>query len=111
MNRAMDETNRRRVIQEAYNLANGITPQTILKPIDALLLEMTQLDYYDLPAVAEEIEEYHSSAEIESEVKKLQSLMKTAAEKFEFEKAAKYRDQIQKLQKIQLELGGDPDAD
>ncbi len=111
MNRAIDETNRRRKIQEAYNRANGITPQTILKPVDALLLEMTQLDYYDLPAVAEDIEEYQSSAEIESEVKRLQSLMKSAAEKFEFEKAAKYRDQIQKLQKIQLELGGDPDAD
>jgi excinuclease ABC subunit B len=107
MERAIGETNRRRVIQEEYNRANGITPQTILKPVDATLLEMTQLDYYDIPAVAEDGVEYQSSAEIESEVKRLQSLMKSAAEKFEFEKAAEYRDQIQKLQNIQLEFGGD----
>jgi excinuclease ABC subunit B len=107
MERAIGETNRRRVIQEEYNRANEITPQTILKPVDATLLEMTQLDYYDIPAVAEDSVEYRSSAEIESEVKRLQGLMKSAAEKFEFEKAAEYRDQIQKLQKIQLEFGGD----
>jgi excinuclease ABC subunit B len=107
MERAIGETNRRRVIQEEYNRTNGITPQTILKPVDATLLEMTQLDYYDIPAVAEDSVKYRSSAEIESEVRRLQGLMKSAAEKFEFEKAAEYRDQIQKLQKIQLEFGGD----
>jgi excinuclease ABC subunit B len=107
MERAIGETNRRRVIQEEYNRANGITPQTILKPVDATLLEMTQLDYYAIPAVAEDSVEYRSSAEIESEIKRFQGLMKSAAEKFEFEKAAEYRDQIQKLQKIQLEFGGD----
>jgi excinuclease ABC subunit B len=110
MDRALDETRRRRRIQEEFNRLNDITPESILKPVDATLLEMAQLDYYDIPEIAEELESYRSSEEIETEVKRLQDLMKAAAEKFEFEQAAEYRDQIQKLQSIQLDLGGTVDA-
>jgi excinuclease ABC subunit B len=58
MSRAIMETTRRRGLQLEFNLEHGITPQTILKPIDSTLLEMAGLDYYDLPFVSEELEEY-----------------------------------------------------
>ncbi|MDA2938870.1 excinuclease ABC subunit UvrB, partial [Acidobacteria bacterium AH-259-A15] len=91
---AIDETQRRRKVQEEYNEQNNITPQTILKPVDTTLLQMTQLDYYEVPMVAEEVEQYSSPEEIKQEMQELESEMKKAAQRLEFEKAAKYRDKI-----------------
>ena len=105
MSTAMEETGRRREIQREYNQQNGITPQTILKPVDANFLEMTQLDYYQVPAVAEEIEEYSSAEDIKEGMTKLETQMRAAAEHFEFEKAAEYRDKIKRLKEIDLQLG------
>jgi excinuclease ABC subunit B len=109
MKRAIEETNRRRTIQEEYNEDHGITPQSILKPVDSTLLEMTGLDYYEVPLVAEAIEEYGSAKEIEVEVERLRSEMKAQAEKFKFENAAKLRDKIKALEQIQLKFGGSQD--
>lgn len=106
MKRALDETQRRRQIQDEFNREHGITPQTILKPIDTTLLQMTQLDYYDVPAVAEEVEEYGSVNQIDEEIEKLREEMKKAAEKFEFEKAAALRDRVQELVDLKLQVGG-----
>ena len=102
---AIEETERRRKIQKEYNQQNGITPETIRKPIDATLLQMTQLDYYETPLVAEELEEYSSAEEIREEMAKLETQMKTAAQHFDFEKAAEYRDRIKRLKELDLQLG------
>ncbi len=105
MSTAIEETRRRREIQQEYNQQNGITPQTILKPVDDTFLQMTQLDYSQVSNVAEEIEEYSSAEEIRAEMTKLETKMKAAAERFEFEKAAEYRDKIKRLKEIDLQLG------
>jgi len=105
MSRAIEETRRRREIQQEYNQQNGITPQTILKPVDNSFLQMTQLDYSQVSVVAEEIEEYSSAEEIRAEMTKLETQMRATAERFEFEKAAEYRDKIKRLKEIDLQLG------
>ncbi len=105
MSTAMEETRRRQEIQREYNQQNGITPQTIFKPVDGTLMQMAQLDYYQVPLVAEEIEEYSSAEEIREEMTKLETQMRAAAERFEFEKAAEYRDKIKRLKEIDLQLG------
>jgi excinuclease ABC subunit B len=110
MQRAIDETRRRRKVQEEYNRKHGITPRTILKPVDTSLLEMVQMDYYEVPVVAEELERYSSPEELEQEIESLRTQMKAAAQRFEFEQAAALRDRIKELQRKQLELGG-VDAD
>ncbi len=106
MQRAIDETSRRRQLQQRYNQEQGITPQSILKPIDAALLEMTQLDYYEVPLVADKLDTYTSAIQIEEEIQSLDRKMKAAAEKFEFEQAAQYRDRIKELKELQLSLAG-----
>ena len=105
MSKAIEETRRRREIQQEYNQQNGITPQTILKPVDDSFLQMTQLDYSQVSLVAEEIEEYSSAEEIRAEMTRLETQMRAAAERFEFEKAAEYRDKIKRLKEIDLQLG------
>ncbi len=105
MSRAIEETRRRRDIQQEYNQQNGITPQTILKPVDDSFLQMTQLDYSQVSLVAEEIEEYSSAEEIRAEMTQLETQMRAAAERFEFEKAAEYRDKIKRLKEFDLQLG------
>jgi excinuclease ABC subunit B len=105
MSRAIEETRRRRDIQQEYNQQNGITPQTILKPVDDTFLQMTQLDYSQVSVVAEELEEYSSAEEIRAEMTKLETQMRASAERFEFEKAAEYRDKIKRLKEIDLQLG------
>jgi excinuclease ABC subunit B len=102
---AIRETERRREIQLRYNEENGITPQSILKPIDAHLLEMTRLDYYEIPVVAEEVEQYHSVDQIDKEIRQLEAKMRKAAQRFEFEKAAGFRDRIRELKEIEIKLG------
>ena len=105
MTTALEETERRRIIQQQYNEQNGITPTTILKPINRNFLEMTRLDYYEATAIAEDIEHYSSAEEIRQEFEKLEAQMKEAAQKFEFEKAAEFRDKIKHLKEIDLQLG------
>jgi excinuclease ABC subunit B len=105
MSQAIEETQRRRQMQEQFNQEHGITPQTILKPIDLSLLEMAELDYHELPGVAEEIDRYSSPDQIRTEIEKLETLMKEAAEEFRFERAAEYRDRIKRLREIDLQIG------
>jgi len=105
MSQAIEETQRRRQVQEQFNQEHGITPQTILKPIDLSLLEMAELDYHELPGVAEEIDRYSSPDQIKTEIEKLETLMKEAAEEFRFERAAEYRDRIKRLREIDLQIG------
>lgn len=106
MQRALDETARRRALQERFNAEHDITPTSILKPVDSSLLEMVRLDYYEVPAVAEEIASYSSREDLEREIEELREKMKNAAENFEFEKAAEFRDRVKHLQQLELDYGG-----
>ena len=110
MRRAIDETRRRRDLQREFNDEHGITPESIVKPVDATLLEMTRLDYYEVPLVAEEVDQYGSPQEIEEEILRLSDDMKKAAQEFEFEKAAQLRDRIKLLRETHLQLAGDVQA-
>ncbi len=98
MKKAMDETNRRRAIQEAYNVANGITPESIIRPLSMSLASIVAADYTDLTSMeADGVPEFKSQEEVDTYIAKLESDMREAAKRFEFEKAAKLRDTIKEL--------------
>src|SRR5271169_831771 len=98
MKKALDETNRRRAIQQAYNEENGITPESIIRPLDMTLVAIVGADYTDLTgSEAEGMPEFKSQEELDSYIGKLESDMREAAKRFEFEKAAKLRDTIKEL--------------
>jgi len=98
MKKAMDETNRRRAIQEAYNQANGITPESIVRPLEMSLASIIEADYADLGAnEAQGVPEFKSQEELDAYIAKLETDMREAAKRFEFEKAAKLRDVIREL--------------
>jgi excinuclease ABC subunit B len=98
MKKAMGETDRRRAIQEAYNQANGITPESIIRPLDMSLARIIEADYTDLTGdEAEGMPEFKTQEELDAYIVKLESDMREAAKRFEFEKAAKLRDTIKEL--------------
>jgi len=97
MKKAMDETNRRRAIQEAYNVANGITPESIVRPLDMSLAGVIDADYTDLAMESEGMPEFKSQEELDAYIARLENEMREAAKRFEFEKAAKLRDTIKEL--------------
>jgi excinuclease ABC subunit B len=98
MKRAIDETSRRRAIQTAYNDANGITPESIVRPLDMTLAAIVAADYADLTASESEgMPEFKSQDEVDTYIGKLEIDMREAAKRFEFEKAAKLRDTIKEL--------------
>jgi excinuclease ABC subunit B len=105
--RAIEETNRRRGLQEAYNAAHGITPQTIQKTIDEVLSSVYERDYFDYTRLAEDKDFVLSPQERKKRIDQLEKLMKEAAKALEFEKAARYRDEVKKLKKSELELTAD----
>ncbi|MFN8009355.1 MAG: excinuclease ABC subunit UvrB [Terriglobia bacterium] len=100
---AMGETSRRREKQVRYNQENGITPESIVKPIDTSLVAMTEADYVDLPPVEEELD-FNSPQELEAHILKLQKEMREVAKNFEFEKAARLRDKIKLLKQKEMEF-------
>ena len=98
MRRAIDETNRRRAIQTAYNEENGITPQSIIRSVDMALASVLQADYADFTAAeADGLPEFKSQHELDAYAAKLEVEMREYAKKFEFEKAAKVRDTVKEL--------------
>ncbi|MGA2019114.1 MAG: excinuclease ABC subunit UvrB [Candidatus Sulfotelmatobacter sp.] len=98
MKRAIDETLRRREIQTVYNLENGITPESIVRPLDMTLAGIIAADYTDLTGgESEGMPEFKSQEELDGYIGKLESDMREAAKRFEFEKAAKLRDTIKEL--------------
>jgi excinuclease ABC subunit B len=104
MRTSIDETDRRRQLQKDYNLAHGITPQSVRKKLGAVLQSVEEHDYYAVPLVAENLEEYARVKDIPKEVKKLRKEMLAAAKKLEFEKAVELRDRIKKLEEMELAL-------
>jgi len=103
MKRAIGETERRRGIQEIFNRENGITPQTIVKPIEATLITASEADYFKVPSEVEDIEDY-SPANIEATIARLEVEMRGAAKRFEFERAAELRDRIKVLRERELQV-------
>jgi len=101
MNEAIDETNRRRAKQVAYNKENNITPMSIIKSVDMELARIVEADYVTVPvddasldAAAANIKNEKQLAEM---LQQLETQMREAAKKFEFEKAAQLRDRIRSL--------------
>jgi excinuclease ABC subunit B len=106
MRKAIGETDRRRAIQEAYNLEHGITPASIIKSIDAVMSSVYERDYVTIGMSADEGEQFTTQAELDAHVAGLQLQMKAAAVNLEFEKAATLRDRIRQLQSRELGLAG-----
>ena len=106
MRRAIGETDRRRALQRAYNEENGITPQSIVSQVDMGLAQILKAEYGE---VTEEetagIPEFASQAEVDQYIAKLETEMREAAKKFEFEKAAKLRDTIKELRDKEFLFG------
>jgi excinuclease ABC subunit B len=105
MRRAIDETERRRVTQRAYNDEHGITPESILRPIDMSLAQILKAEYADLTEQDETTPEFHSQQELNAYVANVESDMREAAKKFEFEKAAKLRDRVKELKTKEFLFG------
>jgi len=105
MKGAIEETGRRRKIQQDYNAANGITPLTIIKGIDEVMTSVYERDYLDYTRISEDKDIYLSPHKRKKRMDELGKLMKEAAAALEFEKAAAYRDELVKLKKRELELG------
>src|SRR5213596_2071152 len=95
---ALSETNRRRAKQMTFNEENGITPESIVKPLEMTLAGIIDADYADLTGgEVEGVPEFNSQEELDAYIAKLESDMREAAKRFEFEKAAKLRDTIKEL--------------
>jgi excinuclease ABC subunit B len=104
MRACINETDRRRALQEAYNREHGITPQSIVKQIDDVMSSVYERDYVT-PAVARDgIERFRSQAELDAHIAGLQEAMKGAAVNLDFEKAAALRDEIKRLKSPELGL-------
>lgn len=102
MQKAINETERRRKLQSAYNKKMKITPETVKSQIKDILGSIYEADYYAVPAAAEERAGYDLS---EDTLKRLETEMKDAAKKLEFEKAAQIRDKIKALRERMLGVG------
>jgi excinuclease ABC subunit B len=101
MRRALGETERRRVKQIAYNLEHGITPQSIIKPIEATLVTAYEADYFKVPVNLEAYDEY-GPEKLKETIAQLEYEMRAAAKDFKFEQAAELRDKIKYLREREL---------
>src|SRR5205085_5770642 len=106
MNQAIDETNRRRAKQVAFNKENNITPMSIVKAVDMELARIVEADYVSVPvddasldAAAAQIRNEQQLAQL---LQQLEKQMREAAKKFEFERAAQLRDRIRSLKQKDL---------
>ena len=95
--RAIDETDRRRAIQVAYNQEHNITPESIIRPRSMSLAGIAESDYVDMTQEAEGMPEFKTQEELDAYIEGMESDMREAAKRFEFEKAAKLRDAVREL--------------
>src|ERR1039457_400861 len=106
MRRAIDETDRRRTVHRAYNEEHDLTPQSIISQVDMGLAQIMKAEYGE---VAEEevagLPELTSQADLDAYIAKLETEMRAAARKFEFEKAARLRDSIKELREKEFLFG------
>ncbi len=97
MKRAIDETNRRREIQQRFNAENNITPESIVKPVDMTLVAIAEADYVKVPEVEIEETVIEDPEKLAEMITRLEAEMRDAAKKFEFERAAELRDKAREL--------------
>ena len=102
MENAIGETTRRREVQEEYNTEHGITPTTIVKSIDALLVTAYEADYFKVPLDLDKFEEY-SPKQLKETISQLEADMRHAAKEMKFEQAAEIRDRLKYLRERELE--------
>jgi len=106
MNEAISETNRRRAKQVSYNAENNITPQSIVKGVDMELAHIVEADYVTVPLDTAELDAAAAAVKSEQQLAELlaqlETQMREAAKKFEFEKAAQFRDRIRSLKQQDL---------
>ncbi|TCP62316.1 excinuclease ABC subunit B [Rhodovulum bhavnagarense] len=107
MERAMRETERRREKQIAYNEEHGITPETVRKNVDDILAGLYQGDT-DMARVTAQIDKPMHGANLEAHLDGLRAEMRKAAENLEFEEAARLRDEIKRLEAVDLAIADDP---
>jgi len=105
MHRTIEETERRRMLQEHYNMENSITPATVRSSIKDILSSVYEKDYVTVEVqTAEEEVEYHSLQDLRRDIKRLEAEMHKAAKVLAFEEAARLRDQIKELRQLELEI-------
>ncbi|MCK4487756.1 MAG: excinuclease ABC subunit UvrB, partial [Desulfobacterales bacterium] len=102
--RAVDETDRRRKVQKAYNKKYHITPETIQKGITSIFASVYEADYVTVPTVSEPSAGYRSMDDLEKVIEELEGEMKEAVKELAFEKAAQLRDQIKELRRLDMDL-------
>ncbi len=107
--RALQETERRRVKQIAYNEANGITPETIRKNVSDVMAGLYEGDTDEVRVTAT-VDRQLVGANLEAHLKELRKQMYEAAENLEFEEAARLRDEVTRLETVELEIADDPFA-
>ena len=103
---AISETARRRAIQSAYNVEHHITPQSIVRAIDAVMSSVYERDYLTPAATIDGTERFHNQQQLDAYLETLQGQMKAAAANLDFEKAAALRDDIKRLRNPELGLPG-----
>jgi excinuclease ABC subunit B len=106
MRQAIGETDRRRAIQRTFNEENGITPQSIISTVDMGLAQILKTEYGEIEVEeAAGLPEFTSQPEVDAFISKLETEMREAARKFEFERAAKLRDSIKELREREFLFG------
>ena len=103
MKLAIDETERRRKVQEEYNTEHGITPTTIVKSIESTLVTAYEADYFKVPLEFDKFEEY-SPKQLKATIEQLEFEMRNAAKDMKFEQAAEIRDRIKYLRDRIIQL-------
>ena len=101
MRRAIEETSRRRQIQETYNREHGIEPASIVKQVNSPLVRMSSLDYYD-PTPALSRPDLPDAQSVTKRITDLEKAMRAAAKELDFERAAEIRDELRGLRELQI---------
>ncbi len=107
MERAIGETNRRREKQHAYNVLHGITPATVKKNVEDVLAGLYKGDT-DMSRVTAKIDPALQGGNIQTVLEGLRLEMRKAAENLEFEEAARLRDEVKRLETVELTVADDP---
>jgi len=107
MERALNETNRRREKQHAHNVAHGITPETVKKNVEDVMKGLFAGDT-DQSRITTKVDKANYGANLKTHLEALRKDMRAAAENLEFEEAARLRDEVQRLEAVDLAIHDDP---